>query len=62
MAMICPLTMCLSTKDGPQQRKFTREGGEKNLFLIIVYVFGHPKGVGVLTSSGGRLYACNLSE
>ena len=22
------------------------EGGEKNLFLIIVHVLGHPKGVG----------------
>jgi hypothetical protein len=27
------------------------EGGEKNLFLIIVHVLGHPKGVGGLTSN-----------
>jgi hypothetical protein len=36
----------------PPRRKFlpSGEGGEKKLFLIIVNVLGHPKGVGRLTS------------
>ena len=36
----------------PPRRKFlpSRGGGEKKLFLIIVNVLGHPKGVGGLTS------------
>ena len=36
----------------PSRRKFlpSGEGGEKKLFLIIVNVLGHPKGVGGLTS------------
>jgi hypothetical protein len=36
----------------PPRRKFLPSGGggEKKLFLIIVNVFGHPKGVGGLTS------------
>ena len=36
----------------PPQRKFLPSGGggEKKLFLIIVNVLGHPKGVGGLTS------------
>ncbi len=36
----------------PQLRKFLPSGrrGEKKLFLIIVNVLGHPKGVGGLTS------------
>jgi hypothetical protein len=35
------------------RRKFlpSRGGGEKKLFLIIVNVLGHPKGVGGLTSN-----------
>ena len=43
-----------SRKDphSPPQRKFLPSGGggEKKLFLIIVNVLGHPKGVGGLTS------------
>jgi hypothetical protein len=44
----------------PPQRKFrpSGRGGEKKLFLIIVNVLGHPKGVGGLTSyflSGGGM-------
>jgi hypothetical protein len=37
----------------PPQRKFpaSGEGGEKKLFLIIVNVLGHPKGVRGLTSN-----------
>jgi hypothetical protein len=37
----------------PPQRKFlpSGEGGEKKLFVIIVNVLGHPKGVGGLTSN-----------
>jgi hypothetical protein len=37
----------------PPRRKFLLSGGgvEKKLFLIIVNVLGHPKGVGVLTSN-----------
>ena len=37
----------------PPQRKFLPSGGggEKKLFLIIVNVLGHPKGVGGLTSN-----------
>ena len=37
----------------PPQRKFllSKGGGEKKLFLIIVSVLGHPKGVGGLTSN-----------
>ena len=37
----------------PPLRKFlpSRGGGEKKLFLIIVNVLGHPKGVGGLTSN-----------
>jgi hypothetical protein len=37
----------------PPQRKFLPSGGarEKKLFLIIVSVLGHPKGVGGLTSN-----------
>jgi hypothetical protein len=37
----------------PPQRKFllSRGGGEEKLFLIIVSVLGHPKGVGGLTSN-----------
>ena len=34
----------------PPQGKFLPSGGEKKLFLIIVNVLGHPKGVGGLTS------------
>jgi hypothetical protein len=36
----------------PPRRKFLPSGGggEKKLFLIIVNVLGHPKGVGGLTS------------
>jgi hypothetical protein len=36
----------------PPQRKFLPSGGggDKKLFLIIVNVLGHPKGVGGLTS------------
>jgi hypothetical protein len=36
----------------PPQRKFLPSGGgaEKKLFLIIVNVLGHPKGVGGSTS------------
>jgi hypothetical protein len=36
----------------PPRRKFlpSRGGGEKKLFLIIVSVLGHPKGVGGLNS------------
>ena len=36
----------------PPQRKFLPSGGggEKKLFLIIVNILGHPKGVGGLTS------------
>jgi hypothetical protein len=36
----------------PLRRKFLPSGGggEKKLFLIIVNVLGHPKGVGGLTS------------
>ena len=37
----------------PPRRKFLPSGGggEKKLFLIIVNVLGHPKGVGGLTSN-----------
>jgi hypothetical protein len=37
----------------PPRRKFLLSGGggEKKLFLIIVNVLGHPKGVGRLTSN-----------
>ena len=37
----------------PPRRKFllSGRGGEKKLFLIIVSVLGHPKGVGELTSN-----------
>jgi hypothetical protein len=37
----------------PPQRKFLPSGGrgEEKLFLIIVNVLGHPKGVGGLTSN-----------
>ena len=36
----------------PPRRKFLPSGGggEKKLFLIIVNILGHPKGVGGLTS------------
>ena len=35
----------------PPQRKFLPSGGKKKMFLIIVNVLGHPKGVGGLTSN-----------
>jgi hypothetical protein len=37
----------------PARRKFLQSGGggKTKLFLIIVNVLGHPKGVGVLTSN-----------
>ena len=39
----------------PPRRKFlpSEGGGEKKLFLIIVNVLGHPKGVGGLMRGGG---------
>ena len=42
----------------PPQRKFLPSGGggEKKLFLIIVNVLGHPKGVGGLISSVGVVW------
>jgi hypothetical protein len=47
------ISMGLSRKDpySPPRRKFLPSGGggEKKLFLIIVNVLGHPKGVGGLT-------------
>jgi hypothetical protein len=44
-------TTAIQQKNGTQ-RKFLPSGGvgEKKLFLIIVNVLGHPKGVGGLTS------------
>ena len=42
-----------SRKDphSPHRGNFCRPEGEKKLFLIIVNVLGHPKGVGGLTSN-----------
>ena len=49
----------------PPWRKFlpSGRGGEKKLFLIIINVLGHPKGVGGLTSyflCGGGIHGCFL--
>jgi hypothetical protein len=56
-----------SRKDpySPPRRKFLPSGGggEKKLFLIIINVLGHPKGVGGLTSyflRWGGIYECFL--
>jgi hypothetical protein len=47
----------------PRRKFLSSRGGEKKLFLIIGNVFGHPKGVGGLTSNflcGGGIYGCFL--
>jgi hypothetical protein len=52
----------------PPQRKFLPSGeggGEKKLFLIIVNVLGHPKGVGGFTSyflRGGNMDVSGMTH
>ena len=51
----------------PPRRKFLPSGGggEKKLFLIIVNVLGHPKGVGGLTSyflHGGDMVFSGMTQ